>query len=59
MPVYPESIDHLSELRAGLVGDAFPAAANCARELVTLPTHDYLTEKDATLVGRLLSLALA
>ena len=50
MPVYPESINRLSELREGMVGEAFPVAESCARELVTLPTHDYLTGKDVAVV---------
>lgn len=59
MPVYPESINRLSELRAESLVETFPVAESCARELVTLPTHDYLTQKDVMLVGRLLSRTLA
>jgi len=59
MPVYPDSIARLPELRGLLDGERFPVAESCARELVTLPTHDYLTQKDITEVGRLLSTALA
>ena len=58
-PVYPESINRLSELRAEIPAQAFPVAESCARELVTLPTHGYLTQRDVTVVRRLLSHALA
>lgn len=59
MPVYPDSIARLPELRGLLDGERFPVAESYARELVTLPTHDYLTQKDITEVGRLLTTALA
>jgi dTDP-4-amino-4,6-dideoxygalactose transaminase len=57
-PVYPESINHLPELRGEIPAKSFPVAESCARELVTLPTHEYLTQKDMTVIRRLLSLAL-
>ena len=57
MPVYPESINRLSELRGDVPLEGFPVAERCARELVTLPTHGYVTQKDATVVRRLLSRA--
>lgn len=57
-PVYPESINHLAELRGEVPAQACPVAESCARELVTLPTHGYLTQNDVTVVRRLLSHAL-
>jgi dTDP-4-amino-4,6-dideoxygalactose transaminase len=58
MPVYPTSIAAIPELR-GMFGDAaFPVAERCARELVTLPTHAYLTEDDVCRLGPLVSRAL-
>lgn len=58
MPAYPTSIDAIPELR-GLVEDgAFPVAARCARELVTLPTHGYLTAKDVSALGGLVARVL-
>ena len=59
MPAYPDSINRLSELRGQIPTEAFPIAERCAIELVTLPTHDYVTQKDVTVVRRLLSDALA
>lgn len=58
-PVYPESINCLAELRGQISTQACPVAESCARELVTLPTHGYLTEEDRAMVQRLLSQALA
>lgn len=59
MPVYPDSIDGISELQGHIGALGCPAAKRCANGLVTLPTHDYLTEKDVSEIGRLLALALA
>jgi len=53
MPTYPTSINAIPELSGKLVGGAFPVAESYARELVTLPTHGYLTEDDVTELSRL------
>ncbi len=58
MPVYPTSINAIPELRGKIEGGAFPVAESCARELVTLPTHGYLTEHDAMELSRLISRVL-
>jgi dTDP-4-amino-4,6-dideoxygalactose transaminase len=58
MPFYPTSINAIPELRGKIEGGAFPVAESCARELVTLPTHGYLTEDDVTKSGRLISRVL-
>jgi len=55
MPVYPTSIDAIPELRGKVAAGAFPVAEGCARELVTLPTHAYLTEGDVTEISGLVS----
>jgi dTDP-4-amino-4,6-dideoxygalactose transaminase len=57
-PVYPESINRLSELEGQILMEAFPVAENCTRELVTLPTHEYLAQEDVIVIRRLLSDAL-
>jgi perosamine synthetase len=59
MPVYPNSIDGLPELRGHMGAQKFPVAESRAREFVTLPTHDYLTQKDVTGISSLLSSASA
>ena len=58
MPVYPTSIDAIPELKGKIGCGAFPFAERCARELVTLPTHGYLTEDDVTKLSRLISRVL-
>ncbi len=55
MPVYPTSIDAIPELKGKIDARAFPVAESCARELVTLPTHGYLTENDVTELSRLIA----
>src|SRR6266852_1593854 len=58
MPTYPTSINAIPELRGKIEAGAFPVAESCARELVTLPTHGYLTEDDVTELGRLVARVL-
>ena len=55
MPTYPTSIDAIPELKGAIGNGAFPVAESCARELVTLPTHGYVTEKDVTKLNGLIS----
>ena len=59
MPVYPTPINAIPELKGIIGGGEFPVAESCAKELVTLPTHGYLTEREVTVVRRLLSRALS
>jgi len=54
MHVYPTSINAIPELRGKIEGGAFPVAEGCARELVTLPTHGYLTEDDVAELSKLI-----
>jgi len=58
MPAYPTSIDAIPELQGRIGAGAFPVAESCARELVTLPTHGFVTEADAADVKTLLSSVL-
>lgn len=58
MPVYPTSINAIPELKGKVEGGAFPVAESCARELVTLPTHGYVTEDDVATIGGLISRVL-
>jgi len=58
MPVYPTSINAIPELRGKIEGGAFPGAESCAKELVTLPTHEYLTEDDITELSSLIARVL-
>jgi len=57
-PVYPQSINRLPELRGQIPVQACPVSERCAKELVTLPTHGYLTEDDVTEISVLVSRVL-
>lgn len=58
MPAYPTAINAIPALRDTLAGGAFPVAERCASELVTLPTHAYLTEADFAILEALVARAL-
>jgi dTDP-4-amino-4,6-dideoxygalactose transaminase len=45
-PAYPTSIDEIPEMRAAVHGRTFPCATTVASRLVTLPTHQWLLERD-------------
>ena len=49
---YPDSINCLPGL--SIPGKTFPVAESLARQLVTLPTHNYVTATDVAAIGRLL-----
>ena len=57
-PVYPGSLNRLSELADQVLAQACPVAEGCAKELVTLPTHEYVTQEDLTKIRTLVSRAL-
>jgi dTDP-4-amino-4,6-dideoxygalactose transaminase len=59
MPSYPGSVNHIPQLNGTLPAQSLPIAESCAREIVTLPTHGYLTEKDVAAIRRLLAEAFA
>jgi perosamine synthetase len=54
MPAYPTSIDAIPELKGTVDDGKFPVAEGHAKELVTLPTHGYVTQEDMTAIARLL-----
>lgn len=58
MPVYPTSIDFIPQLRGEVSKGAYPVAESFARQLVTLPTHEYVADGDVTRISRLISRAL-
>ena len=43
---YPTSIDEIPEMRHALDGRTFPSATRIASRLVTIPTHQWLLERD-------------
>jgi len=55
MPAYPGSINQIPELNGALGAQSLPVAESCAREIVTLPTHGYLTERDVAAIRPLLT----
>jgi dTDP-4-amino-4,6-dideoxygalactose transaminase len=58
-PVYPESINRVAALKAEASAGTFPVAESYAAELVTLPTHGHLRQKDVTLIESLVGRALS
>ena len=50
---YPTSIDEIPELRAVVDGRTFPAAKHVASRLLTLPTHQWLLERDKQALANL------
>lgn len=55
MPAYPASIDAIPALRGTLEPREFPVAGRCARELVTLPTHQLVANGDFIALEALLA----
>lgn len=51
---YPLPLARLPQLRAAGIGD-WPGATRLAKELVTLPTHHWVSDRDRAAMGRLLS----
>lgn len=45
-PMYPGSIDSISQIEDQLQGDTYPGARRIAQNLLTLPTHSLLTRAD-------------
>jgi dTDP-4-amino-4,6-dideoxygalactose transaminase len=46
MFTYPESINGIDELREVFKGQTYPAAEKLPHQLVTLPIHSYVSQKD-------------
>lgn len=54
-PSYPDAVHRVPELAGQFTGQAFPAAEDVARRLVTLPVHGYLQPRDRTRILALFS----
>ena len=52
---YPSSIDQLRQLRGFLDDRRFPCARKAAESLLTIPTHQWLSEKDKRAITRCLA----
>ncbi|MCF8108011.1 MAG: DegT/DnrJ/EryC1/StrS family aminotransferase [Desulfohalobiaceae bacterium] len=53
MPGYPESINTLPQLRKRFQGQAFPGAEQTATQLITLPVHPYVRNRDREQIAEL------
>jgi dTDP-4-amino-4,6-dideoxygalactose transaminase len=53
-PNYPATIQEIPELAGRLVGRKCPGAQEVVDRLVTLPTHQFVTEADRLKIGRIL-----
>ena len=58
MAVYPKSINQLEELGLESAVFEYPVAERYAREIVTLPTHEYLRPSDVESISLMLAKAL-
>ena len=50
-PAYPAPLDHIPAVKAAVNGSEFPNASRVAAKLVTLPTHQWLTDEDKQAVA--------
>ena len=55
MPTYPDSIDGIKEFQREFKGQHFPKAKEAAHNLITLPIHSFVTEKNIAKITALLS----
>ena len=53
-PNYPATIQEIPELAGRLAGRKCPGAQEVVDRLVTLPTHQFVTEADRLKIGRIL-----
>jgi perosamine synthetase len=56
---YPTAINEIPELRAVFNGQRFPSARRVAETLLTLPTHQWLSEKDKAAIADCIATVLA
>jgi dTDP-4-amino-4,6-dideoxygalactose transaminase len=52
-PAYPTALDQIPALRAALDKRQYPAATRVASQLLTLPTHQWLRDKDKRAIEEL------
>jgi perosamine synthetase len=55
MVTYPDSVDGIPELSLQLDGRRFPVASECAKNLLTFPTHGFVSDLDKRRIVQLLS----
>jgi perosamine synthetase len=54
MHAYPDSVNGIKEVKAQFLNQEFPAAKTCARNIVTLPTHHFVTRQDIQRITELI-----
>jgi len=55
MPTYPDSIDGIRQISGGSEGQKHPVAKELVEQMVTLPTHPLLSERDRAKIERLMA----
>ncbi len=55
MMTYPDSVDGIPELSLQIGGRGFPVARRYAKNLLTLPTHSFVSDRDKRRIVQLLS----
>ena len=55
MMTYPNSVDGIPELRLQFNGRRFPVAGEYAKNLLTFPTHSFISAVDKKRIVRLLN----
>ena len=50
---YPAAIDDIPEIRRAVNGKRFPAARKAAETLLTIPTHQWLSDNDKRVIADL------
>ena len=52
-PAYPTAVNEIPDIRVRFDGQRFPSAARVASRLVTLPTHQWLIDRDKQAIAEL------
>lgn len=48
MATYPDSVDRINELMDDFEGQNFPVSMECAKKIITLPIHPFVSNEDKT-----------
>jgi len=55
--MYPSAINEIDEIKHQFTGMTYPMAKSVVEKLVTLPTHEFLTDRDIERIVRVLDVA--
>ena len=55
MPTYPDSIDGIPEIKEVFQGQRFPMAKEVSHNLITLPIHSFVAQKDEEQIAAMIS----